>query len=656
MPFSSKTKSVRIEIGHIEALSSAKNDMLLAGASKADITPQPRMPLAGYSVMASDGMGFRTRLYARALYIKPKVASPVALVQCDLLSGSRLLHHRVAELIAKETDISAAGLLIAATHTHSGPGNFFGSNFYNRYASNSAGFEKDFFDFLSGQVASAVIQAYKNRRPARVATGKIEVRRFTRNRSIKAYHANKNVSKESPPDIYRAINPYMYMIRIDCMEDNGTYKPVGAFSSFSIHGTAVPIKNHLYSGDVFAYIEREVEWAVKDRYKTSWEPVHAAANCTHGDHSPDYRSGMQGFIEARRIGQAIGKKAFELFVSLDDRLTNDVTIRFISKEIDVYEQPCIDGSCLCKRPVVGNALIAGAEDGPSPVINSLPFFKEGWPRWVFTGSCQGHKRVLAGPLQRIILLRKDFPHHMFFQVIQIDDTVLLPVPFEVTWEMGRRIATQCRQEALSSGMDEARNFVVISCSNGYFGYVTTPEEYTKQHYEGGHTLYGPGTGSFLATHLGHMVSGMVSEGCVSELPDQRVFNLRTSKFYARDVVPEGKRQTKGPPAFHTSGKNREPYWSFRWYDLPPNLIEFHKPLVMMEESKDGKIWAPLVVDGRPIDDRGYDISVTFCSKISRDNMGLYEARWYNPVIKGDRCCRFVILPRQRCQVLTCDFS
>ena len=34
-----------------------------------------------------------------------------------------------------------AGLSIGATHTHAGPGQFLGTDFYNRFASNQPGFD-----------------------------------------------------------------------------------------------------------------------------------------------------------------------------------------------------------------------------------------------------------------------------------------------------------------------------------------------------------------------------------------------------------------------------------------------------------------------------------------------------------------------------------
>jgi neutral ceramidase len=640
------TDHVHMDIGKQKPLHDLENTTLLAGAAKADITPPPGMPMGGYSIFANYGKGFRTRLYARVLYLKPKSGRSVALVQCDLLTGSLLLNHRVAELIAKETDVGIDSLLIAGTHTHSAPGNYFDNNFYNNNTSNAPGFDPEYFDYLSKQIASTVIRAYKEKRPAKIATGKTQIWDMTRNRSIESYYANKNVSAKNPPDIYQAVNPDMYMIRVDGLDKDGQYRPLAALSSFSIHGTTVPASNNLYNSDVFAYMEREVEYAMKDNYKTSWEPIHAAFNGTHADSSPNYGKDMQGFIESRRIGTAIGQKAFELFRSLDEKTKEDATIRFLAKEIDVFSEPCIDETCLCERPVVGSALAAGADDGPTPVIDKLPWLRQGSPRWFFTESCQGNKRTLLGPLQYLILPRKDFPHQLLLQMIQIDDIMLLPLPFETTKEAGIRIAKQCQDKLKSENKNDLRSFVVISCANGYYGYVTTPEEYSIQRYEGGHTLYGPQTQPFLAKHLSRMIPEMEQGENESNFPEHWTYDLRAKRFLASEVKSQTKRKMKTNPIFHTGKINDEPYWSFVWEDLPPHLISWEQTLVKIEKSDAGINWKQFRLNGQPQNDSGYDIAILCNDVVNHGETGIYETRWYNPPDREKKeFYRFVILPQ-----------
>ncbi len=138
-----------ILIPYQEPLESTEEKTLLAGVSSVDITPPPGMPAAGHSMFSCNCYGVRTKLKARVFYLKPEKDKPVALVQCDLLSGSLLVHHKVARMVAEKTDVDAAGLAICGTHTHSGPGNYFASIMYNNNASNKPGLEVNYLEFLS---------------------------------------------------------------------------------------------------------------------------------------------------------------------------------------------------------------------------------------------------------------------------------------------------------------------------------------------------------------------------------------------------------------------------------------------------------------------------------------------------------------------------
>jgi neutral ceramidase len=630
----------------------SKTTSLMAGAAKTDITPPPGMPMSGHSKNARFGMGVRTRLYARAIYLKPKNGRPVALITCDLLSGSLVLHHRVAELVAAGTDLEAASILIAGTHTHSGPGNYFGSEFYNRFASNVAGFDDVFFEFLAGRIADAVMAACKNSQPARIGVGATEVWNATRNRSILAHRKNPGAQERS---IYEAVNHLLHMIRIDCQDKNGLWLPLAAFSNFSIHPNLSNFDTDcLYHGDLVAYIEREVEWGIRRMYKTPWEIIHAAANFTHGDCTPDFRKDVElGFIEDRRIGTAVGKKALDLFQSLETVMRSDVAIRYFAREIDVFSERSINDITISGRPAVGNALIAGAQDRgrSTPVMRSLPFFKPGWPRWFFTGGSQGRKRIFGGPLQRLIVPKGGFPHILFLQSIQIGSSVLLPLPFEITCESGMRIAAAASQEAERAGLKGTERFIVVSCANDYWGYTATQEEYSRQHYEGGHTLYGQNTCAFLAAHAARTVRDMALHEYGSELPSGWNFELPVKRFSPKSLTFQENRSIELEPVFQAAEGKHEACWRFRWYDAGPSRIELHNPLVRIEASTNGSPWKSFEVDGMPADDSGYDLAVLLVEINAKNRTALYEARWYNPPEMVGVRYRFVILPRDRGELL-----
>jgi neutral ceramidase len=643
--------TINLQVRQAAPLPSERNTTLLAGVGRADITPRPGMPTAGYATNGNYGKGFRTRLYARVIYLKTVDKRPVALVQCDLLAGSELVHRRLAEMVARKTDLDMGGIMMSGTHTHSGPGNLLGSNFYVMHAANAGGLDLKFLDFVTGQIAQAIIDAYNDRRPARIATGSAEVYGFTRNRSISAYRANRNADPEKAKDIHKAVNPDMHMVRVDCLDEkSGAYVPAGALTSFSIHGTSVPSQNTLYNADVYAYMERELEWEMARKHGAT-RFVHAVVNGTHADNAPDCTPSCQGYRDSRRLGVGLGKKAVELFNSLAGGLRADVEVRTALREIDYYRDGTIDGIAICDPPRVGNPLLAGAGDGgPTPILSALPFVKEGSHQWIFTGGCQGNKRIVAWPFQSLILPRDEFPHVITYQALQLGDMVLLPLPYEVTMESGRRIAEACRKSALEGGMGADTRIVVVSVSNGYTGYCTTPEEYGEQRYEGGHTIYGPNTNPFIAANAAKLVGDLAREGEVRDAPKERTFNLTGRTFYREYGAPKGRRATLEEPV-QCRAEGEEECWRFGWADVPPTLIDLHRRLVSIEYSEDGSKWLPLEGRGIPVDDDGYDLSVTFTGDMTDTNLGIYETRWYNPERNEGRWYRFRIEPRHEQEVL-----
>ena len=232
------------------------------------------------------------------------------------------------------------------------------------------------------------------------------------------------------------------------------------------------------------------------------------------------------------------------------------------------------------------------------------------------------------------------------QTIQIDDILLLPLPFETTKESGVRIGKQCKDKLASENKKDLRSFVVISCANGYYGYVTTPEEYSIQRYEGGHTLYGPQTQPFLAGQLSKLALEMEKGEIENNFPEKWSYNLKAKRFYASDVKSQTGKRIKTNPIFYDAERNNdEPYWSFTWEDLPPHLISWKQTLVRIEESDDRVAWKQLKINGRPLDDSGYDISILCKDIIRRGKVGIYETRWYNPQMGKNKYYRFAILPQ-----------
>ena len=88
-----------------------------AGVIKTDITPTSEMYLAGYGHFRQAAPDPQvTKLYARALAIQDSAGTKV-IVSADVLGFTQALHNQ----IVAESGVPYANLILAASHTHSGP-------------------------------------------------------------------------------------------------------------------------------------------------------------------------------------------------------------------------------------------------------------------------------------------------------------------------------------------------------------------------------------------------------------------------------------------------------------------------------------------------------------------------------------------------------
>ncbi|MFI5958329.1 neutral/alkaline non-lysosomal ceramidase N-terminal domain-containing protein [Cryptosporangium sp. NPDC051539] len=577
---------------------------LLAGAAEVDITPPPGLPKAGYSRNARTGVGFRGRLRARVLHLQAGAAS-LAIVQCDLLGGSAVLQRAVAAA----TGFPLAGLFVGATHTHGAPGQFLGTDLYNGFASNRPGFDPVWTRFLIQQLSAGVRQAVETRRPARLALGETEVWGLTRNRSLPAHVRNPVPDRRTAPQrAYAAVDPRLRLLRVDGTD--GTR--LAALVVFGVHGTGLPMRNSVYNADLWAYVYEEM----RDRLGAG--PVVGALQGTHADVAPALRPGRAGDVEAARVGRGIGAAASDLYTGLEPALRDDVTLGAGFREVDLSSMP---------RPALGAALIAGAYENETPVVHRIPPFRAGTPKPHSAADPHGAKWVLGSRwLQPVVMPQHRFPRVLPVQVLRIGSALLVGQPFEITVDAGRRVA------AAVTAATGVHDVVVSSVANEYAGYCTTPEEYSRQHYEGGHTLYGPTTCEFLAAQAASLASLVGDGDVVTEAPIQRTFDLRVRRYWPESSGVSAGPRPAGAARFVDVTPEQDAFWEQGWYDAAPADLVWNEPIALVE-------WTPLGAGAWHllVDDSSCAVEVRYRGPSHR-----YVVRWYAPDLRAGREYRFVV--------------
>ena len=481
-------------------------------------------------------------------------------------------------------------------------------------------------DCVAEQIAQAVTQAYQQQQEAQIAWGQHKVRGLTRNRSLAAWLRNPGAHREAQQaqqQAYQAVNPTLTLLRIDQRNDQGHFAPAGALSLFSIHGTGIAPFTRPYHADVWHWFSEGVSQHWRQRHP---DFIHGAAQATHGDNTPAWIPGARGERETRRIGQALSEQALILFDRLETELTTDWQLAVASKELDLLADLGASDEQLCPRAVVGTPVVGAAHGDEVFPLSYTPPFRAGSARKLHVEGCQGHKYWMLSALQRL-LPAQTFPHRALVQIIQINDQVLLTLPWEVTYEAGNRLRQSIQDSYQGRHPVQVE---VASLANGYLGYAVTPEEYQAQYYEGGHTLYGPNTLPYLQQQSQRLARLLLEQGGIDAIPQQSRFQLRQRDYYQlQPLAAPIVRQWLGEPHYEEGDWQLPSHWVVDLVAEPARALALHQPLLSV-------YCTGAAGDYRETDDDG---NLELRHLEDRDDRGVYRIRWYTEPLAVTGECR-----------------
>ena len=123
-------------------------------------------------------------------------------------------------------------------------------------------------------------------------------------------------------------------------------------------------------------------------------------------------------------------------------------------------------------------------------------------------------------------------------VVRIGASVFAGVPFEPTTVVGLRFE---RALAHATGVDLDKAHL-IGLTGEYIGYLTTPEEYEAQHYEGASTLYGGASAPLVGSELVRLATAKTPP----PIPRKRCYDPSPNREFGPHVLGE-------PPLNDTDG-------------------------------------------------------------------------------------------------------
>ena len=389
---------------------------------------------------------------------------------------------------------TAPNAMLTVTHTHCGPGGYSGHFLYNL---NSGGFRPLTFGAIVEGIVEAVGRAHADAAPATLVVTHGELVEASANRSPQAFARNPEADRAFFPN---EIDPQTTLLRV---ERAGSV--VGAINWFATHGTSLTNRNTLISGDNKGYAAYCWESKTGGGAGAPGAPamITAFAQTNSGDMSPNLECGRgrgpteDEFENTRIIGLRQANAAAALAAEAGRPLEGGVDFRLVYVDMSdqvVRRQFCSDGlEHRTGAPAAGASTFAGTDEGPG-----YRWFRQGknpvWDAWsrdvVYRlsprlRSIQSPKGLMVGGdlMNRFVKLAQT---RVPVQLLRIGHLYLIGIPGEPTIVAGLRLR---RTVAAIVGAD-IRDVLAAGYSNDYMHYITTPEEYDAQRYEGGSTLFG----------------------------------------------------------------------------------------------------------------------------------------------------------------------
>ncbi|MBV1857203.1 MAG: neutral/alkaline non-lysosomal ceramidase N-terminal domain-containing protein [Nannocystaceae bacterium] len=482
------------------------------GAAVVDITPPVGYGMAGHAIEARSSLGVWTRLRAQAIAIEDRDGVPVILISADLWAIPAALPDAITERLQTEHGLASLGraqLLVAATHTHHGPGHFHTAPGYADHAGSERGFDPHLFEWLTARLASAAADAYAQRRPATLAHHAVAVPSIARNRSVTPFLHNPEadalidsnagmpgcehppsatpVDAESGVDPCHALDPRLDTLVARELKSGAV---IAVAAVFGVHATAMPNETPVYHGDLFGIASRSAQQALEEQGNEG--AIVAVFNGPEGDISPNWRTQGRGATVAlgRGLGEALVASVDTQGLSLRGTVGYGLARAPIS-EVTVSPTTVAPGRT-ARVAMPGRSQFGGAEDGRTRL--SPRGFDEGRTSRRPRRKGQGAKRPALPPaLVSMVHPKRHLPSVIPVGLVQLGPLSLLTLPGEVTTILGQRIEQRVNAARTTPGPT-----VSIGLAGEYLSYFTTPEEFDLQHYEGASMMYGRLSGEVLA--------------------------------------------------------------------------------------------------------------------------------------------------------------
>ncbi len=283
---------------------------MLAGFHRRDITPRQPCFLAGYPHVGRVSDGVNDPLYASALCLEDG-GEAVILVSLDLLLVSSPWVARCRAEIAHRTGVSAERVMIAATHTHSGPLTVELLAWRDDPAVPPV--DEAYVEFVLHETAEAGVRAWESRVSCRIAWTSADVRGL----------AGGNRGDPRGPE-----DPEAGLLMVRTSADAA---PLAVLVVYGMHPTVLHADSRKVSSDFIAYARAALEEAFPGA-----GVVYLNGVC--GNQSPRRVAREKTFAEAERIGRGLGAAWIEALRALSPE-ADEAGLHLLVDQVDLAWKP-----------------------------------------------------------------------------------------------------------------------------------------------------------------------------------------------------------------------------------------------------------------------------------------------------------------------------
>ncbi len=429
---------------------------LKAGIGRVDFTPPAGLPLMGNLRDDYASRGIHDSLFSRAVVFENSSGQKASLLTLDICMLDREQARLMRRFIEERCGIPGDSILIAATHTHSGPATM------ELYTCPKA--EDDMIAAFLEKAAEAAVIANRDLKEADINIGLSSEKRLSFNRRLKCRDGKTHMNWESlePGAVLKPLGPVdPQVVVLDITQEQ---KKKAAVISFALHPAIIDYENSLYSADYPGYLAEGMRSIIEDDFISLFFNG-CCGNINHIDHS-DENSPRRGYVMAQRVGYMLAasvKKAMNVGVSVSGDSIG------VSSELVTLDRLKISEETY-KWSL---AAVKKMEESPSSEITDGLPVEYCAPVWI-----DMYKKQNTDDRVEVMALR-------------IGDIGIVGFPGEMFCELGLEVKKQ----------SPAKHTIVIELANDGIGYIPDRKAFGQGGYEDtpGSTKYIEGSGEKLVS-------------------------------------------------------------------------------------------------------------------------------------------------------------